>query len=255
MLEFQLELRGGAQAPPPRPKPVGRGRSSFYLTMALLIAALMVAGLSYDVPKYILHPTVHRPALLAIHSAVFVAWMALYVVQSILVYVRNVRLHRTLGWIGLVLAVIMPPLGIATALVMRRFDLSVFPSSNIPRDLGFLAAPLSDMVAFTSCAWAGIALRRRPDYHRRLMFLSTASIAEAGFGRLPIPGMATWFFLGNLLFYAAAILHDRLTLGYVHKVYRWAVPLLILNEALAMYLWLAHPGLWLAICRWSINIG
>jgi hypothetical protein len=231
-----------------------RKRSLFYLGMALTIAGLMVAGLSYDVPSYVLHPKVHRPFLLVIHSAVFVAWMALYVVQNVLVYIRKVRLHRTLGWIGLVLVIIMPPLGIITALVMRRFDLSVFPSKDIARDLGFLAAPLSDMVAFTSCAWAGIHLRRRPDYHRRLMYLSTASIAEAGFGRLPIPGMATWFFLGNLLFYAAAVVHDRMTLGYVHKVYRWGVPLLVLNESVAMYLWLVHPAWWLATCDWLIAL-
>ncbi len=223
--------------------------------MALLIAVLMVAGLSYDVPKYVLHPTVHRPLLLGIHSAVFVAWMLLYVAQAVLAYVGRLRWHRTLGWFGLGLAIVMPPLGIATAIVMRRFNLDAFPSEDLARDIGFLAAPFSDIVAFTSCAWAGIAWRRRPEYHRRLMFLSTASIAEAGFGRLPIPGMATWFFLGNLLLYAAAMLNDRLTIGRVHAAFRWGVPLLVLNEAAAMYLWLVHPAWWLAASRWMIGLG
>ncbi|WP_156678642.1 hypothetical protein [Sphingomonas profundi] len=223
--------------------------------MALVIAALMVAGLSFDIPKYVLRPTVHRPTLLAIHSVVFCAWMLVYVVQNILIYAGRPRLHRMLGWFGLALALVMPPLGIATAIVMRRFNLEAFPSTDLARDIAFLAAPLSDIVAFTPCAWAGIFWRRRPDVHRRLMFLSTASIAEAGFGRLPIPGMATWFFIGNVLLYGAGMLHDRVTLGRVHPVYRRAVPLLILNEAVAMYLWLGHPAWWLALSRRMIGLG
>ncbi|MDB5701337.1 MAG: hypothetical protein JWL66_1536 [Sphingomonadales bacterium] len=251
MIEIAIETRVAANPGPPK----ARRQSVFYLTMALTIAALMVAGLSYDIPKYVLHPTVHRPFLLGIHSAVFVAWMVLYVLQSVLIYTRNVRWHRSLGWFGLALAIIMPPLGIATSLVMRRFNLSVFPSTDYPLDLAFLAAPLSEIWAFTVCAWIGIAMRKRPEYHRRLMFLSTASIAEAGFGRLPIPGMATWFFIGNLMFYAAAMVHDRMTIGHVHKVYRIAVPLLVLNEVWAMYLWLEHPAWWLTMSKWLIDIG
>lgn len=243
-----------AAASGPQHRRTGRRRSRFHLAAALVIAALMVVGLGYEVPKYVLRPSVHRPPLLIVHSIVFVGWMTVYVMQTSLVQAGHVRLHRTLGWLGAALALVMPPLGIATAIVMRRLDLSVFPSTDFARDLGFLAAPFSDIVAFTPCAWAGIALRRRPDYHRRLMFLSTASIAEAGFGRLPIPGMATWFFLGNLLLYAVAIIHDRLTLGHVHQVYRRWVPMLVLNECVAMYLWLVHPAWWLATCRWLIGI-
>ena len=239
----------------PGTRPARRARSRFYPIMALIIAGLMVAGLSFDIPKYVLHPPVHRPFLLGIHSVVFVAWMVVYVVQNLLVHVRKVRLHRRLGWAGLALALMIPPLGIATAIVMRRFDLAVFPSADIPRDVGFLAAPFSDILAFTPCAWLGIAWRNRPDYHRRLMYLSTASIAEAGFGRLPIPGMATWFFIGNIILYAAAVVHDRRTIGRVHIVYRWGVPLLILNEVVAMYLWLIHPAWWLAACRWLLTFG
>ncbi len=239
----------------PRPRPRVRGRTRFYLAVALILAGSMVFGFYFDLPKYVLHPTVDFPPVLRWHSAVFVAWMLLYLTQTLLVQTRNVRIHRMLGWFGLGLAVIMPPLGIATAIVMRRFDLLHFQSQNVPRDLAFLAAPFADIVAFTPCAWLGIALRKRRDYHIRFMFLSIACVAETGFGRIPVPGASTWFFLSNVAFYAAAIVHDRVTLGHVHKVLAWGVPLIMLDEGFAVYLWQVHPQWWLAICRALTGVG
>jgi hypothetical protein len=229
-------------------------RSPFHVTIALIIAASMVAGFYFDLSKYVIHPSVRFPGILAVHSAVFVAWMLVYLAQTLLIQTGRWRIHRKLGWTGLALAVVMPPLGIATAVIMRRFDLLTFHSQDLSRDLAFLATPLADIVAFTPCAWLGIAWRKRPDRHSRLMFLAIATVAETGFGRLPIPGATQWFYLSNIAFYAAAIIHDRVTLGRVHKVFVWAVPLIVLDEALAMYLWLDHPAWWLAICKWLTGI-
>jgi hypothetical protein len=236
------------------PVPRASGRPRFHVSVALIIAASMVAGFYFDLSKYVIHPRFRFPAILPIHSAVFVAWMVLYLAQTLLVQTRNVRLHRTLGWLGLALAVVMPPLGIATAVIMRRFDVLNFHSHEVALDLAFLATPLADIIAFTPCAWLGIALRKRRDYHSRLMFLAIATVAETGFGRLPVPGATKWFFASNLAFYAAGMIHDRLTLGHVHKVYRYAVPLIILDEAIAMVLWLDHPAWWVAVCRWLTGL-
>lgn len=227
----------------------------FHVSMALFIFLSMLGGFYFELPKYVLHPKVHFPGILAVHSLVFCSWMLLYLAQTLLVQARNIRWHRRLGWVGLGLAIIMPPLGVATAIVMRRFDLTVFHSHNVQHDLAFLAAPLADILAFTPCAWLGIIWRKRPEYHRRLMFLALASIAEAGFGRLPIPGASTWFFLSNLMLYGAAVGHDVWTRGRVHPVFVWAVPLILLDEGVAMYLWLAHPAWWLAICSSLTGIG
>ncbi len=148
----------------------------------------------------------------------------------------------------------MPPLGAATAIVMRRFDVLTFHSTDVPRDLAFLSTTLGDIVAFTPCAWLAIAWRKRSDRHRRLMFLSIACVAETGFGRMPIPGVTTWFFLSNVAFFAAGIAHDKLTLGRVHPVFLWGVPLIMLDEGLAMYLWQVHPAWWVAVCGWLTGI-
>ena len=237
-----------------RPRLIARPRPRFYAIVALLIAGFMVLGFGYELPKYVIRPNVQRPPILLLHSIVFLGWIILYLAQILLIQTHKIRLHRTLGWLGLALALIMPPLGIATALVMRHFNLTTFPSHDVPLDLAFLATPIADIIVFTPCAWIGIAMRKRPDYHRRLMYLATASIAEAGFGRLPIPGMGVWFYLGNLPIYFAGMIYDRVTIGHVHKVYLWMVPFIITVEAISMYLWLAHPAWWVATCRWLIGM-
>jgi hypothetical protein len=143
-----------------RPAARARVRIRFHSAIALILTGSMVVGFYFDLPKYVLHPAVHFPAILTVHSAVFVAWLFLYLTQTLLVQTGNVGLHRTLGLFGLALALIMPPLGIATAIVMRRFDLLHIPSQDVPRDLAFLAAPLADIVAFTQAdaAKAGVML-------------------------------------------------------------------------------------------------
>ncbi len=246
----------GAVADGPQPgRRTGRRRPRFHAVVALIILAFMIVGFGVELPKYVLHPRVSFPPILLYHSIAFIGWMLLYVVQTLLIQARQVRLHRTLGLLGVALALVMPPLGIATAIIMRRFDILTFHSPDVPHDLAFLATTFADILAFTPCAWLGIALRKRPEYHRRLMFLSIASIAEAGFGRLPFAGLGTWFYIGNLPLFAAGVIHDRLTRGHVHPVFRWGVPLILLDEGIAMTLWLLHPAWWVAICRWMTGIG
>lgn len=233
----------------------GRRRSKFHLGFAGAIAALMLVGFPFDAEHFVFHPVAPRPAILFWHALVATLWMVTYFTQALLIPAGKLAWHRRLGWLGAGLALAMPPLGIATALAMRRFDLAHFPSSDPARDLSFLAAPLADIVAFTPCAWLGIAMRKRPDWHRRLMYLSTAAIAEAGFGRIPIPGMANWFFLGNFVLYGLTIANDIRLDGRIHPVNRWAVPLIMADESIAMLLWFMHPAWWQATARTLLGLG
>ncbi len=75
---------------------------TFYLILSLLMLVLVTGAFSRTVGAGLLH-TQHSPrfvALLAFHGVVFYAWMLFFVVQSALIQVRNLRLHRLLGWFG-----------------------------------------------------------------------------------------------------------------------------------------------------------
>ena len=94
----------------------------FYFAMSLLVIALIVAGFGRTANANLIHAAVPRPFILWVHSVAFSAWALLFVMQSALVRTHNVRWHRTAGWFVAALGAFMVPLGVATAIVMARFE-------------------------------------------------------------------------------------------------------------------------------------
>src|SRR5581483_6329510 len=72
----------------------------FYLSMSLLIAAVVIYGFGHTVQRKLIQATPPRPILLWVHAFLFCAWVAFYIAQSILVRVHKVKLHGSLGWAG-----------------------------------------------------------------------------------------------------------------------------------------------------------
>src|ERR1700732_491941 len=72
----------------------------FYLCMSLLIAAVVVYGFSHTIENKLIHGNPRRPILLWVHAVLFSSWVGFYITQSVLVRIRKVKLHRTIGWGG-----------------------------------------------------------------------------------------------------------------------------------------------------------
>jgi hypothetical protein len=142
----------------------------FYLCMSLLIAAVVVYGSSYTVENKLIDANPRRPILLWVHVILFSSWVAFYITQSVLVRIRKVELHRTLGWAGAALGTSMVVVGPWVAVVMARFDISQLHRAN--RD-AFLIVPLSAMAEFAICFGLAILWRKVPERHRRLMLIAT----------------------------------------------------------------------------------
>src|SRR6266700_7027339 len=155
----------------------------FYLFMSLLIAAVVVYGFSGTAGNKLIHANPPRPILLWVHAVLFSSWVAFYILQSALVRIRRVKVHRTLGWAGAALGTSMVVIGFWVALVMARFDASQLHRPN--RD-AFLIVPLSDIVAFAIFLGLAILWRTRPERHRRLMLIATCALTGAAFGRMPL---------------------------------------------------------------------
>src|SRR5947209_7166722 len=94
----------------------------FYFLMSLVMSGLVVWGFSKTVDQSLFHAATPRPTVLWVHGAAFSGWMVLFIVQSGLVRIRRVSVHRLLGWFGAALAALMIGLGLTTAVVMTRFD-------------------------------------------------------------------------------------------------------------------------------------
>jgi hypothetical protein len=139
--------------------------------MSLVFAGLVVWGFNRTVDANLLHAKPPRPVLLWIHGAAFSTWVVFFIAQSALVRVRKVSVHRTLGWFGAGLAALMVGLGVTIAVVMARVDAVVLQQKDTD---AFLSIPFWDMMAFGTLIALAIYWRKKPDFHRRLLFIAPA---------------------------------------------------------------------------------
>lgn len=151
------------------------------------------------------------------HAAVMVVWLGLTVAQPWLAASGNRALHRRLGWTSLVVLAALPVVGsLAGAAALRD---GIVPPFFTPAY--FLALVNVGVVLVVATVLWAVALRRRSDWHRRLMIGSTALLLEPALGRtLPMPLMGGWGEWVALALQVGAlgfmVGHDRRTVGRVH---------------------------------------
>ena len=218
----------------------------FYLSMSLLIAAVVVYGFSHTVDNKLVHASPRRPILLWVHAVLFSSWVAFYITQAVLVRIHKVELHRTLGWVGAVLGTSMVVVGPWVAVVMARFDTSQLHRAN--RD-AFLIVPLSDMAVFAICFGLAILWRKVPERHRRLMLIATCALTGAAFGRMPVMHAPLYFYGGidGLIFLGA--LRDLAVSRRIHTVYLIGIPLLVAVQTAAAHVFLHRSAFWISIAH------
>ena len=118
------------------------------------------------------------PLAVHIHAAVYVSWLILLTVQTVLISRGRVALHRRLGALGAGLAALVVWMGLVATYVVENLMLGT------PRaDPAFISTLLVDVLNFGSLATAGFLLRRDAPAHKRLMLLATMSLLQAGFIR------------------------------------------------------------------------
>jgi hypothetical protein len=218
----------------------------FYFCMSLVMAGLVVWGFSKTVDASLFHAKPPRPLLLWMHGAAFSTWVVFFIAQSALVRVRQVSVHRTLGWFGAGLATVMVGLGFTIAVVMTRFDAYVLHQKGVD---AFLSIPFWDMILFGTCVGLAIYWRKRPDFHRRLIFLATCELMDAAVGRFDYIFNHNLFYPVLDLLIVAGMARDLIVEGRIHKVYLYVLPVMIVGQALAVYLWRGDPAWWQGITR------
>lgn len=227
-----VELRPAAPEQSAPIKHIAPQPQYFYFCMSLLIATVVLFGFSQTVDQRFLHPTHHKPFLLGIHALVFSAWICFYVLQSALVRTGNVRIHRLLGRFGIALGCAIPIVGVITAVVMRRFDLQY---RDLARTAPLLRTALLDLASFTIPFVLAIYWRRRPEFHRRLIFVASAGLTAAAFVRFP-PMFHPWpyYYAGVDVLVFLGVLRDLIVERRIHPVYRVALPALVLAQLIVM---------------------
>jgi len=232
----------------PRIITVRRRERLFYSGMAVAILITVFAGFSRS---YFLKGHFGTPELsflLHLHGLVFTAWVLLFLVQTTLVAARRTDIHRRLGALGGVLAVLVLILGTATAII--RVKGGSAPVPGVP-PLVFLAIPLVDMLLFAVLVGAAFYYRHRADVHKRLMTLATVSLLAAPIARLPFEFMKAGppaFFGVADLFIVAMLVYDLITRKRIHSATIWGSLLILVSQPLRLML--AGTPAWLAFAGW-----
>jgi hypothetical protein len=223
----------------------------FYFCMSLVMAGVTLWGFSHTVDARLLHANPPRPRLVWFHGAAFSAWMALFIAQSALVRVRKVSVHRALGWFGAALAAIMVVSGLIVSVVMLRFEITVLQRKSAA---SFLSILWGDMLIFGACMALAIYFRKRPEYHRRLVFLASCQLMQAAFVRFHYLGIHDLFFPALDVLIVAGVLRDLVVDGRVNKVYVYGFPAIIVLQAWATYLERVNPSWWQAATRAILGV-
>jgi hypothetical protein len=157
----------------------------FYLGAGLLSAGLVFWGFAHT---YYLKLLFGSPALstrLHIHGAVMTSWLLLFFVQACLISAHRVALHRRLGLAGTVIAILVVIMGSTTTFNAAAREVNAHSDEAKARVI-VLGLELVQMLLFAALIGAAIWMRRRPDFHKRLMLLGTACMLPSAFSRIPV---------------------------------------------------------------------
>jgi hypothetical protein len=206
--------------------------------MSIVLLVIVLVGFSrtlylrafFDVPPI--------PPHVYVHGVILTAWFTLFCLQTSLVAGGRSDLHRRLGILG-------AGLGVAVVLVNAAILWGIGPRLRVEFQSGhvdpaFLIRAVwgdfGSLIAFAVLLSAALMFRGRPEAHKRLMFLASASIVGPALGRimhwpifagihvinLPTVGMIV--FLGGLLIYDVMTTkraHPATILGGTFRLLVW----------------------------------
>jgi hypothetical protein len=233
-----------------RTYPRGRTGSRVYVGFALLVLASALIGFFTTYLRPMWRSEFHGPWQAHAHGALLAAWLLVFLAQALLVRARRVAVHRTLGWAGVALVPLVALSTMAMGVHAMHRDLAAGLGDIATSTLvGTITSPL----IFAALVAGAVANRRRPDVHKRLMLLALLAITWPAFFRFrhyfpSVPRPEVWFGLVlPQLLVLLAMLHDKLRLGYVHRVYL-TVGLAFMAEA-ALETWLFDSPAWRVLAR------
>jgi hypothetical protein len=204
----------------------------FYVGMAGVFVAVAILGFAptYWVPM--VRGTLSVPPITHVHALFFYGWTLFFLWQTWLVRAGRVTRHREMGVAGVALATGMVFVGLnATVTSLNLSEAAGFGGAARP----FAIVSVSAIALFATLVAIAIAKVKRPEVHKRLMLVATASILQAAVGRWFLLFLAPGGGAGPVspppvfvtvlpglvvdLLIVAAMVHDRRTRGHVHQVY------------------------------------
>jgi hypothetical protein len=194
----------------------------------LLVLVLIGFARTFYLRPWLARNPIDTP--LTLHGAVLTSWFALAAVQAWLAATRRRIHHRRLAWLA---AGIVPAVVVSSAWINTRVAAGIRSASD-PENM-FVWGNYMSLVAFVGLVAASVAVRRRPDAHRRLLLMASVAIVGPAFARfafwpavgLGVAGGPPFAIGGMLLLLGLAVAYDRRTIGRVHGATKAGVAVIV----------------------------
>jgi hypothetical protein len=222
---------------------------SLFLAAAIFFPLVVLAGYfkSYYFSAFFDVPSVAN-ALVHAHAVVMTLWVAYFSAQIALIRTKNVRLHMTMGLVGIALAALVVVVGTATAYDAQLVRGSAPPGVN-PHS--FFVLPMLDMTLFVVFFAGAIYYRKCPTEHKSLMLMTAIAFMPAALFRLPVVPpqlMIHWAFGAPMLTALACLGWHRAKHRTLNKVFAASVLLIIAAHPLRITL--LSSEVWLRFTAW-----
>jgi hypothetical protein len=238
----------------------------FYVNMAAAFVATAFIGF---VPTYwgpMVRGTLDVPPITHLHAALFYGWTLLFWRQTSLVASRQVARHREWGLLGVAVATAMFFVGMGAAFHSIRLGDA---TDHGAAGRAFAIVPISIALQFIVMFAIAVVNVKKPEVHKRLLIVATASLLQAAIGRmfalvlappipegggsLPPPPVAVALGPGLVadLFIVAAMVHDYRTRGRVHRVY-WIAGASVLAVQL-LRVPVSATAIWAQTVEWMLG--
>jgi hypothetical protein len=227
----------------------------FYLGAGVIALGLVFWGFAPTYYLKLIFATPRLPARLHIHGAIMSSWLLLFLVQALLVSARRTDLHRRVGILGVFIAIAVVLVGSTTTIGAAAREVGRH-SAEANNRVTVLGLELVQMALFAGFVAAAVAMRGRPDFHKRLMLLATACMMPSAFSRIPLNlTFMVSVFVSILIFFDVFVIVpaviDTVRNRRLHPAFAWGGLIAIGALNLAYPISVSPP--WLRFGTWLVS--
>jgi hypothetical protein len=238
--------------------------SRFHLWMAGLFLLIAFGGFYPTYWAKIASGTFHQPPIVHIHGMLLFTWTVFYFMQTALVAAGRTPAHRNWGMVGVSLFSVLVSVIIVTKVTLMRIDELRGFGIETRRFAAVVFGALPLMIGLFAFAIANV---RRPEIHKRIMFVLMAGMMTPAVARLfltflappgaadspPPPFVSIPPAIVGVLCVVAAMIYDWRTIGRPHRVYVYGIILLIVQPIAAVLV--ANTEWWMAVASSIERLG
>ncbi len=230
-----------------RRKPTDR---NFFLLAAILFPLIVLIGYfkTYYFSAFFPDAAPVANTLVHAHGLVMSGWVLYFVAQVVLIRTKNIKLHMTMGLIGIALAALVVVVGMATA-YDAQFIRHASPPGTDPHE--FFILPAGDMAMFVLYFAGAVYFRKRPAEHKSLMLMTAINFLPAALFRIPfipLEYLNLWAFGVPAVIAVLCLVWHSIRYEKVNKVFLTAVVLYIAAATLRFPF--AETQVWHAFTNW-----